>query len=115
LEEPQQLLEREAQAALEPQECQDQVRDERDPNLGHDRVLRGSPEGLEPQVLFDDLQEQLDLPPFFVDGRNRRGGQMQGIGPEHLVVAGFGVTVPHSPPCLGVGSAMWPLQDDVLV
>jgi hypothetical protein len=61
------MLERDAQARFKPQDCQDQVGDQRDPNLRHDRVLRGAQEGLDSQVLCDGFEEQLNLPPLFVN------------------------------------------------
>jgi hypothetical protein len=56
-----------------------------------------------------------DLPPCFIDGRNRGGGQMKGSGPEHIMVASLRVTVPHPPERIRVGMAVLPSQDDVLV
>ncbi len=44
------------------------------PDLGLHRILGGPVEGLDPQVLLDPLEEQLDLPPALVelgDGEGR--------------------------------------------
>jgi len=115
LEEPQQLLERETQAAFEPRERQPQGRDSCDPNWGHDRMFGGARKGFDLQMRFDRRAAQLDLPPCFLSGRHRGGGQMQGRGPEHLVVASRRGTAPHPPERVRVGRAVLPSQADVLV
>jgi len=107
LDEPQQLLERETQTALAPQERQPQVRDQCDPHVGHDRMFGGSQKGIDRQVLCARLEEQLDLPPCFIAGRNRGGGQLKGLGPAHLVVAGLRVTGPHPPEGVRGGRAVF--------
>ena len=97
LEEARHMLERDPQPRFEPQERQDQVGDQCQPDVGHDGVLRGAQEGLDLQMLFHRFEEQLDLPPLFVKRRHRGGAQMEGIGPEHVMFAGFRGSVPHSP------------------
>ncbi len=44
-----------------------------DPDLGLDRVLGSAEERLDAQVLFDPLEEQLHLPPEFVEGGDAEG------------------------------------------
>jgi len=103
LEQAQHLLERDPQPSFAPQERQDQVGDQCHPDLGHDGVLRGAQEGLDLQILFNRFEEQLDLPPLLVNRRNRGGAQMEGIGPEHVMFAGFWGSVAHPPQLSGVG------------
>ena len=42
------------------------INGDRNPDLSFHGVLGGPIEGLDPQVLLDPLEEQLDLPPTFV-------------------------------------------------
>ena len=52
------------------------VHHDHDSDLGLRRVLGGPVEGFDPQVLFDPLEEELDLPPAPVelgDGQGREG------------------------------------------
>jgi hypothetical protein len=70
---------------------------------------------IEAQLPLAVLIEGFDLPPCFIYGRHRGGGQMQCIGPAHIVVAGLRVTVPHPPEGVRVGMAIFPSQDDVMV
>jgi len=103
LEQAQPLSEQDSQPSFEPQERQDQVGDQCYPDLGHDGVLRGAQEGLDLQILFKRFEDQLDLPPLLVNRRNRGGAQMEGIGPAHVMFAGFRGPVSHPPPLSGVG------------
>jgi len=115
LEQAQHVLERDAQGQLEPQEGQDEVDNQRHPDLGHDRVFRGAQEGLDLQVLCNGCEKERDLPALLVNRRNRGGPQVEGIGPEHVMFPGFGVPIPHPPQHGGIGGGFRPLQHHVLV
>ena len=75
------LLARDAQASLAPQESPDEGGDQGHPYLRHDGVLRSSQEGVDPPVLLNGLQEQLDWPPLLVNRGDRWGRQVKGIRP----------------------------------
>ena len=60
-----------------------------DPDLGSYGVVRGSEEGLDPQVLLDPFEEQLDLPSALVDQRNGQCRDGKVVGKEDQILAGF--------------------------
>src|SRR4030042_1832175 len=64
----------------ELKEPQDQYCDQCCPNLNLNRIGAGPHKGLDLEVLFQSSEEDLDLPPVFVDGRNRGCSQLQVIG-----------------------------------
>ena len=59
--------------------------------------------------------DYLRRPPLFVNRCNRGGAHMEGIGPEHVMLAGFWVPVPHPPQHRGGGIGLLPQQDPVVV
>jgi hypothetical protein len=75
--------------AFELQELDQQHRNLCCPNLRLERIGTGADEGLDPQVLLDRLEKQLDLPALFVDGGNRRGAQDEVVGPEDYIATSF--------------------------
>jgi hypothetical protein len=109
------VREQDPSPGFEPQEPLDSVGDQRHPRLRHDRILRGSSEGLDPQMLCDGLQEQLDWPALFVDRRDGGGRQVHGNRPKHIAFAGCGVPIPHLPQTRGRGSTVRTGQDDIVV
>ena len=58
------------------------------PNLDRERVGAGADEGFDAQALFDGAEEDLDLPAFAVDRRQRGGPQGEVIGEQHDLLAG---------------------------
>jgi len=62
------------------QDGQQKVNDHSDPDLGLNRVGGRTVKGLDPEVLFNPLEEQLDFPPSFEKGRNDFGGQSEVVG-----------------------------------
>jgi hypothetical protein len=76
--------------------------------------LTKAPEGT-PGHFYRLRLADFDLPPFFVDHRNRGGSQMESVALEHVVFAGFGVSVPYPPEPGGVGRAFRAQQDDVVI
>ena len=115
MDQAQALLQRDSQARPASQERQDQVGDQHHPDRGHEGVWRGFQEGLEPQGLFDGLEEQLNLPPLFVKRRHGCRGPVACSDPEHVMLAGFRVPVPHPSRHSGVGVALLPRQDHMVV
>ena len=69
----------------------------RDPDLGLHRVLAGAVISLDPQVLFDPLEEQSHLPALLVDASDgqRRKGEV--VGQELKPLTGLGVVIIHVP------------------
>ena len=62
-----------------------------DPDLSFHRIFGSAVEGFDPQMLFDPLEEDFDLPPAFVEFRNGGGrqGEMVGKKDESFVLAGI--------------------------
>lgn len=62
-----------------------------DPDLGFHRIFGSAVEGFDPQMLFDPLEEDFDLPAAFVELRNGGGrqGEMVGQKDESFVLAGI--------------------------
>ena len=61
-----------------------------------DCILRGSEEGLDPQVLFDPFEEKLDLPPTFVEIGDGPRRKRKVVGEKDEVSVGFRVVVSDS-------------------
>jgi len=53
--------------------------DQSDPDLRSDGVFAGSEEALDLEILFDPVEEQLDLPAAPADGGDRRSRQREMI------------------------------------
>ena len=79
-----------------------EVNADRDPDLGLYGVGAGAVEGLDPQVLLDPFEEQFDVPPALVDGRNSQGRQFEVVGQEGQRFAGFGIDVADMAQLLGI-------------
>ena len=62
---------------------QDQVIDNRAPDLGHDRVFGGSEEGFDLEVVLDPFEEDFDLPSEFVDLGDGCCGELEVIGQKN--------------------------------
>lgn len=62
-----------------------------DPDLSFDRIFGSAVEGFDPQMLFDPLEEDFDLPAAFVEFRNGGGRQSEIVGQkdESFVLAGI--------------------------
>jgi hypothetical protein len=73
-----------------------------DPDLGFHRVFGCPEELLDPQMLLDPLEEQLDLPSALVKSADGRGRQTELIGEEHQGFARFGIAQPYAPQVFGV-------------
>lgn len=54
--------------------------DERGPDLDVHRIRAGAYKGLYPQVLFERLEEQFDLPTLLVDSCDGRSRQVHQVG-----------------------------------
>ena len=91
-----QHLEADSEAAKELEVAKQKVSDQGYVNLGHDGVFGVADEGFDLQVLFDEAEERLDLPAFLVDIGDRSGGQVEVIGQEDVVLAGFLVAITYS-------------------
>jgi len=64
-------------------EGQQNVHADGNPDLGLHRIFGGAIEGLDSKVLFDPLEEQLDLPATLVDLGDGQGGEEKIVGKEH--------------------------------
>ena len=72
------------------------------PDLSLDCVLGGPVEGLDPQVLLDPFEEQLDLPAALVNLGDREGRQGEVVGQKNQPPVLFGVVESDAPQLLGV-------------
>ena len=70
---------------------QRQIDADGDPDLGHDGIAGGAQEALDLQVLLDPLEEQFDLPTGFVDLGDGAGGELEIVGQEIVLDAGFSI------------------------
>ena len=95
LEYPEYLLHGTAQFCFESEIGKEQIDAKRDPDLGQNRVGGSSKEGLDLQVLLDPLEEQLDLPSFFVNFGDFPGLQVVRVGDKPVVDAGFRIGISH--------------------
>ena len=68
-------------------ETENEDGDQRRPDLNVQSVLGGADEGLNPQGLFDCLEEQFDLPALMVDLGNGRRGQIETVAEEDVLLA----------------------------
>ena len=75
---------------------------ERGPYLRHHCVLACPKEGLDPEVLFDPLEEQLDLPSLPVDRGDCRGGQPEVVRQEDEIPVALHVVEHHAPQSSGI-------------
>ena len=72
------------------------------PDLRLYRVLTGTQEFLDSQVLFDPLEEQLDLPAVLVQRSDSQRRQRRVVGQEDQVLARLGVLETDAPQVLGI-------------
>src|SRR5580704_18756546 len=71
-----------AKARLELQELEQHQGDQRGPDLNVERVGRGADKRFDAQVLFERLEEELDLPPVLINARDGGGAECQVIRQE---------------------------------
>src|SRR6202035_2904184 len=83
-------------------DCDEDVDRDGDPDLGFYRVFGCPEELLDPQMLLDPLEEQLDLPSALVEGADGRGRQTELIGEEHQSFSRLGIAQSDTPQVFGV-------------
>src|SRR5579885_39476 len=110
----QQRVERGTAAVAFFDDCNQHVDRDGDPDLGFDRVLRGSKEGLDAQVLLDPLEEQLDLPAHSVQLRNAQRRQRTLVGQQHEQQIVGGIVELHPPQALRIGRCAAAKQDSLI-
>ena len=80
------------------------------------RVLGSAIKGLDPEMLFDPLEEELYLPTTLVDLRYGKSRQREVVGEEDQPLALIGVVEPDAPEFLGITFfRIETLQDDGLI
>jgi len=77
------------------------------PNLYPDGIRAGSNKGLDLEVLLQMLEEDLNLPTIFVDGRDRAGSELKVVRQEDVDLSCFRVL--HLDPSQRVGASLDPL------
>jgi hypothetical protein len=78
------------------------VNPDRNPDLGLDRVAARAEERLDPQMLLDPFEEQLDLPAALVALGNPESRQRKVVGQEDEAPVQIGIVEPDAPQPLGV-------------
>lgn len=95
-----QNLEYRIQTALDFQrslyDCHQHIHRDSDPYLGLHGILRGAIEGLDPEMLLDPLEEELDLPAATVQLGNGRRRQTEVVGQKHHAPVVFFVEETYS-------------------
>jgi len=61
----------------------DQIRGDRNPDLGANRILTGAVKCFDPQMLFDPLEKEFDLPAVFIQQSNGLGAQGKVVSQEN--------------------------------
>ena len=84
------------------QDCHQHVHTDGNPDLRFHRVVGGAEERLDPQVLFDPLEEQLYLPAAFVELRDGQGWEDEIVGEEYESLLCLGVEVAYAEKGIGV-------------
>lgn len=87
------LLYGESETAEEFLVREEQVNRQGRVNLDQDRVFRVADEGLYAQILFDFLEEELDLPAVFIDVGDGFRRKPEMVGQKFVVFPGFLVTI----------------------
>ena len=64
------------------QPFQQEQRDQGCPNLDAERIFAGADETLHGKILFQRLEEQLDLPTLLVDGGDRGRAEIEQVGEQ---------------------------------
>ena len=54
-----------------------------DPDLSFDCILGGAIKGLDPEMLLDPFEKQLDLPAAAIEVGNRDSGKNEVVGQKH--------------------------------
>src|SRR6266581_3870382 len=67
-----------------------------DPYLRLDSILGGAEKRLDPQMLLDPFEEQLDLPAQTVELGDGKGGQREVVGEKDQSLAGLGILEPDT-------------------
>ena len=75
---------------------------DRNPDLGLDRVLRGAIECLDPQVLLDPFEEQLDLPAALVQLGDNNCGKREVVGQEDELFLCYCIEITDTPQFFGI-------------
>ena len=93
-----------------------QVGADRDPYLGLHGVLAGTVEGLDPEVLLDPFEKQLDLPTRFVDLRHYERVELEVVGEEDQRLSRFRIHVADAPQARSVQALGFrPVEHDGLI
>ena len=87
------LLYGESETAEEFLVREEQVNRQGRVNLDQDRIFRVADEGLYAQILFDFLEEELDLPAVFTDVGDGFRRKPEMVGQKFVVFPGFLVTI----------------------
>ena len=104
------------------QPFQQEQRDQGCPNLNAKRIFAGADETLHGQILFERLEEQLNLPTLLVDGGDRGRAEIEEIGKQDDLSLVIGIPNDHPAQragaigqCLGTGKLDDLVGEDVAI
>src|ERR1700719_2411409 len=95
------MCRRSVQVEALPDDGDEDIDGDRDPNLRLHRIFRRAVELLDAQVLVDPLDEPLHLPSVFVEGGNGQGWKSEMIAQKHQCLARYGIPEADAPQLLG--------------
>src|SRR3989337_4492210 len=73
------------------------------PYLGLDSIGRCSEERLDPQMLFDPLEEQFHLPTTAINICAGLGRDKEVVRKNHQALGSFGIVIPYPTQRIGIG------------
>lgn len=93
-----------------------QIGRDSDPDLSFDRVFRRAVKSFDTKVLFDPLEEQLDLPATPIKVGNGARSQAEVVGDEHEALGALGIPIANAAKMSGMSlQRVEPGQRDGLV
>ncbi len=88
----------------------------RDPYLFLDGVFCVAIKRFDSEMMFDPLEEQLDLPLLFVEGANRDGPQSKVVGEKNEPLVALCIDESDASECFGVSSSrQYASQPDMMI
>ena len=102
------LLKTPVNSAAELDPGQQQIGTHRNPDLGQHRISGRAEKGLDLEILLDALEEQLDLPPRFVNVSDGLCRQAEMVGQKHVMLTSLRIAVTNAAQrnrtCVGLGA-----------
>jgi len=96
------FVERSLDSELLLDNCRQQIYRDGDPDLSFHGVLGSAVERLDPKILFDPFEEQLDLPSTFEEQSNRQGWQDKVVRQKDKATMVSDIEETDSPKWIGI-------------